>query len=95
MSTRSARAPNVRTIRADPRLKPHVRIHHALPGRTRLKLEPLRGEIDLIDALSRRLGAAPGVRLVRDNAWSGALLVEHDEALSAEEMRSPRAGFGA
>lgn len=74
------------TVFLDRRLQPHVRVHHALPGRTRLKLEPLRGERDLIDALSRRLSAAPGVHLVRDNVWSGALLVEHDEALRAEDI---------
>lgn len=79
-------APVAQTVRIDRRLKPHVRVHHALPGRTRLKLAPLRGESDLLDALSRRLSAQRGVRLVRDNAWSGALLVEHDEHLSAEAI---------
>lgn len=74
------------TVRVDRRLRPHVRVHHALPGRTRLKLEPLRGESDLLDALSRRLSAQAGVRLVRDHASSGALLVEHDADISAEEI---------
>jgi Ca2+-transporting ATPase len=74
------------TVFLDQRLKPNVRVHHALPGRTRLKLEPLRGETDLIDALSRRLAAQPGVGFVRDNPWSGALLVEHDEKLRAEDI---------
>lgn len=82
----AAAAPRAETVCVDGRLRPHVRVHHALPGRTRLKLEPLRGEADLIDALSRRLTAQPGVRLVRDSSWSGALLVEHDDELSAEDI---------
>lgn len=86
MITSTAHARNRDSLRVDARLQPHVRVHHTLPGRTRLKLAPLRGEADLIDALSRRLAAAPGVRLVRDNAWSGTILVEHDENLSAEAI---------
>lgn len=70
----------------DHRLAPHVRVHHALPGRTRLRLDPLRGRQDLLSALARRVAARDGVTDVRESPWSGALLVEHDERLSAEEV---------
>lgn len=70
----------------DHRLEPHVRVHHALPGRTRLRLDPLRGRRDLLGALARRVAAREGVMDVRESPSSGALLVEHDERLSAEEV---------
>lgn len=70
----------------DHRLEPFVRVHHAIRGRTRLRLDPLRGRPDLLVALSRRLAARNGVRDVRESSWSGALLVEHDASLSAEAI---------
>lgn len=73
-------------VRFDHRLEPFVRVHHAIRGRTRLRLDPLRARPDLLGALSRRLAARDGVRDVRENPWSGALLVEHDASLSAEAI---------
>lgn len=83
---RAASAGPAPLVRFDRRLEPHVRVHHAMPGRTRLRLAPLTGRADLLEALARRLSARPGIVLVRDNAWSGALLVEHDPALSGEHI---------
>lgn len=70
----------------DHRLEPSVRVHHAIPGRTRLRLDPLRGRRDLLTALARRVAAGEGVVLVRESPDSGALLVEHDPALSAQSI---------
>ena len=61
-------------------------MHHALPGRTRLRLEPLRGRHDLLGALARRVAAREGIADVRESPWSGALLIEHDQSLSAENI---------
>lgn len=74
------------TVSRDARLAPQVRVHHALPGRTRLRLEPLRGSRDLLAALGRRLAAREGVLSVRDNAISGSLLVEHQTSLAPETV---------
>ena len=70
----------------DHRLEPMVHIHHALPGRTRLRLSPLRGQPDLLAALARRVAARDGVGSVHDNSLSGGLLIEHDAALSSETV---------
>ncbi len=70
----------------DHRLEPHVRVHHAIPGRTRLRLEPLRGRRDLLSALARRIAARDGVIDVYESPWTGSLLIEHDRALSPETI---------
>ncbi|MEZ5960574.1 MAG: hypothetical protein R3C30_09145 [Hyphomonadaceae bacterium] len=70
----------------DHRLEPFVRVHHTMRGRTRLRLDPLRGRPDLLGALARRIAAREGVTDVRESPWSGALLIEHDAALSAETI---------
>jgi Ca2+-transporting ATPase len=73
-------------IAYDHRLEPYARVHHAIPGRTRLRLDPLRGRADLLGALARRIAARTGVAAVHESPWSGAMLVEHDAALSAESI---------
>jgi P-type Ca2+ transporter type 2C len=70
----------------DRRLEPHVRVHHAIVGRTRLRLDPLRGRADLLAALARRVAARDGVLSVRENASAGSLLVEHDKTLQPEAV---------
>ncbi len=70
----------------DHRLEPHVRVHHALPGRTRLRLAPLRDRRDLLVALGRRLSARVGIGDIRENPATGGLLVEHDQSISAENI---------
>jgi Ca2+-transporting ATPase len=84
MAGRSARQSGDVTF--DHRLEPFVRVHHAIRGRTRLRLAPLRGRPDLLGALSRRIAAREGVTNVRESPWSGALLIEHDDRLSAEAI---------
>jgi Ca2+-transporting ATPase len=70
----------------DHRLEPMVRVHHAINGRTRLRLDPLRGRPDLLGALARRVAARHGVSSAQENPWSGALLIEHDPALSSDAV---------
>lgn len=70
----------------DHRLEPHVRIHHAISGRTRLRLAPLRGRRDLLSALARRIAAREGVIDVRESPATGGLLVEHEATLTAETI---------
>ncbi|MGD9965178.1 MAG: HAD-IC family P-type ATPase [Hyphomonadaceae bacterium] len=70
----------------DHRLEPLVRVHHAIAGRTRLRLDPLRGRADLLAALARRAAAREGIISVRENCRAGSLLVEHDAARSAESI---------
>jgi len=86
VTSQTSLAADVADVTYDHRLEPHVRIHHAMPGRTRLRLEPLRGRSDLLGALARRVAAREGVADVRESSWSGALLIEHDLRLSAEEI---------
>jgi P-type Ca2+ transporter type 2C len=70
----------------DHRLEPMVRVHHAIKGRTRLRLDPLRGRADLLAALARRIAGREGVVSVQENPWSGALLIEHDAAFTDEAV---------
>lgn len=70
----------------DHRLEPHVRVHHAIAGRTRLRLAPLRGRRDLLIALARRISARVGIFDVHESPETGALLVEHDRAISSETI---------
>jgi P-type Ca2+ transporter type 2C len=65
---------------------PHVRVRHALAGRTRLRLDPLRGRADLLGALARRVAAREGIHEVSENPWSGSLLVAHAREVSAETV---------
>lgn len=86
MTEAAARAIAAADIAYDHRLEPHVRVHHALPGRTRLRLAPLRGRPDLLAALARRVAARDGILDVRENPWSGALLIMHRAETTAEEV---------
>jgi Ca2+-transporting ATPase len=77
----------------DHRLEPHVRVHHAMRGRTRLRLDPLRGRRDLLVALARRVAAREGIHDVRESPWSGGLLIEHDPSVSAEALAATVRGL--
>jgi Ca2+-transporting ATPase len=84
MSRSPPKGRNQAEVAYDHRLEPFVRVHHAIAGRTRLRLDPLRGRPDLLSALARRVAAREGVIDVRESPWSGSLLIEHDVKLSAE-----------
>ncbi len=70
----------------DHRLAPHVRVRHAIGGRTRLRLDPLAGRPDLLGALARRVAAREGVLGVHENSASGSLLIDHDKRLTPEAI---------
>ncbi len=86
MMVSANQAPPHALVTASHRLEPDVRVHHAVTGRTRLRLEPLRNRRDLLGALSRRVASREGVISVHENAWSGSLLVEHDKRLAPEAV---------
>lgn len=86
MSGAAARARDDAVVAYDHRLEPHVRVHHAIAGRTRLRLAPLRGRRDLLIALARRIGARTGILDVRESPATGSLLIEHDKALAPEAI---------
>lgn len=86
MTGAAARARDDAVVAYDHRLEPHVRVHHAIAGRTRLRLAPLRGRRDLLVALARRISARANIIDVRESAATGSLLIEHDEALSPEAI---------
>ena len=82
----AARARNEAVVAHDRRLEPHVRVHHAIAGRTRLRLAPLRGRRDLLTALARRISARAGIVDVHENPVTGALLIEHDKVIPPETI---------
>jgi P-type Ca2+ transporter type 2C len=84
--TTARAAPAWERVSFDHRLQPHVRVHHAIGGRTRLRLAPLAGRADLLGALARRVAARQGVVSVRENAVSGSLLIDHDKRLTSETI---------
>lgn len=82
----AARALNSLTY--DNRLEPHVRVHHAIAGRTRLRLPPLKNFGDALARLTERTLAQPGILSVDYNAWTGAMLVQHEKSLPPEAVAS-------
>lgn len=52
-------------------------IQHRLPGRTRLKLEGLKGQAALMAPLSEALRQCPSVMVVEANTTLGTMLVRH------------------
>jgi len=75
--------------REPPSAPPLARPHHtAVPGRLRLRAPSLRGDDAALRTLARRLAARRGVLTVRENAWSGSLLIEHDETIAPEAIIS-------
>ncbi len=70
----------------DHRLEPHVRVRHAIGGRTRLRLDPLAGRADLLGALARRVAAREGMRRRSRKRASGSLLIDHDKRLTPEAI---------
>ena len=80
---------------------PTVEIVSATPGRTRLRVQGLRGDQARADELSARLRALDGVTAVEAKALTGTLLVRFDarrvtlqEIRAALEPRRPTACTG-
>lgn len=67
---------------------PVLSIQHAIPGRIRLGIEPLRGRSAEAARLSEAVRALPGVRGARASAESASLVVEYDPALTPGELQT-------
>jgi len=55
-----------------------IRTVHTIPGRIRIKVGALKGNVDLALELQERLAAEPGVRHAEANPTTGSLLVVYD-----------------
>jgi hypothetical protein len=62
-------------------IRPSLSIHHAIPGRLRLGIEPLRGKPAEADRIAEAVRALPGIRGARANATAATLVIEHDPAI--------------
>ena len=61
-------------------------IHHAIPGRLRLGIEPLRGKPAEAERVAESVRALPGVREVRANADAACLVVTYDPKIAFEDL---------
>jgi hypothetical protein len=67
-------------------------IHHAIPGRLRLGVEPLRGKPAEAERVAESVRALPGVREVRANAGAACLVVTFDPKITFEDLMSRLGG---
>ncbi len=67
-------------------ISPPLSIHHAIPGRLRLRVEPLRGQPDEASRLASAVGALPGIRAARASSPAASLVVEHDPAITLDAL---------
>lgn len=56
---------------------PAAEIAHAMPGRTRLRIEERRGDATFFASIASSLSSLPGVRDVQVRPLTGSVLVEH------------------
>ena len=66
--------------------RPVLSIHHAIPGRLRLGIEPLRGQSAEAARVAEAVRALPGIRGARANAAAASLVVEYDPAIKPEDV---------
>jgi len=72
---------------------PRARVVHALPGRTRLRIEEKRGDAAYFASLSAALATLPGVEQVSAAALTGSLVVRHEPPLEAIAATARAAGL--
>lgn len=56
---------------------PLARVAHALPGRTRIKIEERRGDEAYFTTVKERLAGCPGIAAVEANSLTASVLVRH------------------
>jgi len=61
-----------------------ARVVHAIPGRTRLRADSIKGDAAALSAVQTALEDTQGVQNVHINALTGSILVEHDS--NVEEL---------
>jgi hypothetical protein len=67
-------------------IRPLLSIHHAIPGRLRLGIEPLRGRAVEANRIAEAVRVLPGIRGARANADAASLVVEHDPAITPDDL---------
>ena len=67
-------------------------IQHAIPGRMRLGVEPLRGRDAEAERLAEAVRALPGIRGARANASAASLVVEFDPRMTQDDLLGRRGG---
>ena len=60
-----------------------ARVVHAIPGRTRLRADGIKGDVAALSAVQTALEETQGVQNVHINALTGSILVEHDTSIEA------------
>lgn len=60
-----------------------ARVVHAIPGRTRLRADSIKGDVAALSAVQTALEETQGVQNVHVNALTGSILVEHDTNIEA------------
>jgi hypothetical protein len=58
-----------------------ARVVHSIPGRTRLRADSIKGDIQALSAVQTALEDTQGVQNVQINAATGSILVEHDASI--------------
>jgi hypothetical protein len=58
-----------------------ARVVHSIPGRTRLRAESIKGDIEALSAVQTALEDTEGVQNVQINTLTGSILVEHDASI--------------
>jgi hypothetical protein len=61
-----------------------ARVVHSIPGRTRLRAESIKGDVQALSAVQTALEDTKGVQSVQINVLTGSILVEHD--ISVEDV---------
>jgi hypothetical protein len=62
-----------------------VHVVHAIPGRIRLKVAPLKDNPRLAEAIQDRLGAVRGIRWVETNPRTGSVLILYGRSIGPTE----------
>jgi hypothetical protein len=70
-------------------------IHHAIPGRIRLGIEPLRGKAAEAEQIAAAVRALPGIRGARASAEAASLVVEFDPRTTQDELLGRLGGVPA
>jgi copper chaperone CopZ len=58
-----------------------ARMVHSIPGRTRLRADGIKGDVQALEAVQTALEDTKGVQNVQVNVLTGSILVEHDASI--------------
>jgi len=72
---------------------PAAHVVHSLPGRLRLRLPELQGDLDRLSALALAVAGLPGVATARATGLTGSLLIQHGNTPEALLASAAAAGL--